>query len=132
MYKSLLDRPYLEHHGIKGQRWGIRRKSKEGGGSGGGKTEKRSDDYLSAKSLKKKGRNQMSNKELNTYLSRRDLEKRYDAIHPDRRKQVISWLGSTLLKAATTSAKREISNRANAQMNDLVKDIFDAVLSSHS
>lgn len=60
------------HAGIKGMRWGVRKKSEDAAAAGG---------------LKKKGLKSMTNKELETYLKRADLEKRYREHNPSKTKK---------------------------------------------
>lgn len=90
---------FLEHYGIKGMRWGVRRSRKElskarsegdvvvkakGGkikGASGGKAKKPSDDALDAavtrQKLKKGSIDSLSNSELNGLVKRMELESKY-------------------------------------------------------
>ena len=86
---DLTEEDALAHHGVKGQRWGIR-KDRRGGGSGGKSKKKRralikskpinkyktNEDALKAKDLKyiNKHKNEFTTKELNQVMSRVEAE----------------------------------------------------------
>ena len=77
--------PKLEHHGIKGMRWGVRRKNPSGGKTSGQTSTTsttRSSDSATAAALKGRSLATMSNKEIQTLAARLDLEKRYAALNP--------------------------------------------------
>lgn len=63
--------PNLEHHGIKGMKWGVRRKRN----SKTGRVE--SSDSKTARRLKKKRLSEMSNEELAKLNKRMQLERQY-------------------------------------------------------
>ena len=77
----------LVHHGIKGQRWGVRRfQTKDGSLTPAGKKRRRdswSDDARGVRQLKKKSINQMSNAELRKYNERTRLEQEYSKLNPN-------------------------------------------------
>lgn len=77
----------LVHHGIKGQRWGVRRFQKRDGTlTPAGKKRRRdswSDDARDVRQLKKKSVNQMSNSELRKYNERTRLEQEYSRLNPN-------------------------------------------------
>ena len=78
----------LNHHGILGQKWGVRRfQNEDGSYTAEGKRRRRSDsyseDYKRYRSLKKKNYKNMSNKELQDYNNRARLEQEYKKLSPN-------------------------------------------------
>lgn len=76
----------LTHHGIKGQKWGVRRfRNADGSLTPAGKKRRRdswSDDAKSAHEIKsKKSVKQMSNAELRKLNERASLENQYSQLH---------------------------------------------------
>lgn len=76
----------LVHHGIKGQRWGVRRfQRRDGTLTPAGRkrrTDNWSDDAKTVSALKKKSVNEMSNAELRKYNERVRLEQEYSKLNP--------------------------------------------------
>lgn len=94
------------HHGIKGQKWGVRHTPEQlGHKTGSGKTTKSDDsheDYKKAhdtKSVKK-----MSDAELRARLNRLNMEKQYSQMNPSRVERGRKVLTSTLKVAGTVAA----------------------------
>lgn len=89
----------LQHHGIKGQKWGRRRyQNKNGTLTPAGK--KRygdwSEDARTAKELRKKSVAQMSNAELRKLNERRNLERTYYSnLKPSHINKGIAFIGAT-------------------------------------
>lgn len=72
---------YLEHHGIKGQKWGIRRfQNKDGTRTSAGKR-RYSEDYTKAHS--RKSIKEMSNQELRERNNRLQMEQQYRQLRLD-------------------------------------------------
>lgn len=61
---------YIQHYGVKGMKWGVRRDRRTRG----------SEDHRTAKKLKKKRLSEMSNTELNTLNKRMRLENEYRSL----------------------------------------------------
>lgn len=72
----------LEHYGIKGMRWGVRRKR----GSSG----RVSSDYSSVKKLQKKKLSQLSNDDLQKIKKRMDLERDVKSASPNPGKKLVN------------------------------------------
>lgn len=68
---------YLEHHGILGMKWGIRRYQNPDGSLTSAGKKRYSDDYNEYKQLKKKKVSSLSNEELKKVTDRMELEKKY-------------------------------------------------------
>lgn len=79
----------LKHHGIKGQKWGVRRfQNKNGTYTPAGRKRRLenqdnwSEDARTASQLRKKSVNEMSNVELKKYNERVRLEQEYSRLNP--------------------------------------------------
>lgn len=78
----------LQHHGIKGMKWGVRRyQNKNGGLTAAGKKrynrkDNWSEDARTASDIKKKKVNQMSNADLKKINERTRLEQEYSRLNP--------------------------------------------------
>ena len=87
-----MDYNYLQHHGIKGMKWGVRRfRNKNGTLTAAGKKRYSQDDWSSdakeASALRRKSVNQMSNAELRKYNERVRLEQEYSRLNPSKVKK---------------------------------------------
>jgi len=65
----------LKHFGILGMKWGVRK-----GKTSGGRTSKKSEDFLKTKALRKKKLDQLSNSELRSLNERLQLERQYKTL----------------------------------------------------
>ena len=73
---------YIEHHGVKGMKWG-QRKSRSAGSGGGPKAKpKRSSDAKKVAELKKRKPSQLSNKQLKSINERMNLEQNFRRMNP--------------------------------------------------
>jgi hypothetical protein len=63
----------LLHYGIKGMRWGVRRKNPSSSSSA-------SEDYVRARSAASKPTSSLSNQEMRALIERMELEKRYQSV----------------------------------------------------
>lgn len=127
----------LEHHGVKGQKWGVRRQrgaaavtviqKKKKLKSTGGHGRKPSEDALKAKKIgqvkKKSGIHALTNEELQTYQKRLNLEQSVTSLERTR-PGVNNWIkktlkgagnqqvGSAANQASTAAAKKAIEGAA--------------------
>ena len=127
----------LEHHGIKGQKWGVRRfQNKDGSRTAAGKKREKSnsdepahDDYTKAhnsKSVKT-----MSDAELRSRLNRLQMEKQYSQLsgkHVKRGKEFVSksLKVATGVATATTTALTIYNNYGK------IKTIVDGMMKKTS
>ena len=87
---------YLQHHGIKGMHWGIRRFQNADGSltSAGRKRylDNWSEDAKIAHELKRKKVSEMTNTELKKLNERRNLEKQYKDLNPSKVTKIIKTM----------------------------------------
>ena len=106
---------YLEHHGIKGMKWGIRKNRSSGVKKS--KTPKGYDNWSpEAKrtySLKKKAMNQMSNAELQELTNRQNLEANYRRLNPSTMAKGMAYIGGV---SAGMTAIRKLSKNGDYLM----------------
>lgn len=95
----------LSHHGVKGQRWGIRRyQNKDGTRTALGKRRARSDDARDADNLRKKRVSEMSNAELKRLNERQRLEQEHARLNPGAWKKGLAIVGATAATLGTVAA----------------------------
>jgi len=109
----------LVHYGVPGMKWGVRRGTT--GTSLGAivkrRAEKRaassSEEHLNTRAAIKKGRHQLTNKELQDTITRLNLEQQYDRLSPSAKakaakttSRILGQVGNTILSTAIqTSVK---------------------------
>ena len=103
----------LYHHGILGQKWGIRRyQNKDGTLTSAGKKRKSaiSSDAAEANEIRKKKVSEMSNVELRKLNDRQNLERQYNNLNPTTLKKAIKFTAST---AATMGTVMNLYNNSD-------------------
>lgn len=95
----------LKHHGIKGQKWGVRRfQNKNGTYTPAGRKRRQdnwSEDARSTHQLKKKSVNEMSNAELRKYNERIRLEQEYSKLNPGSVKKGWKYVAGATVATTT-------------------------------
>jgi len=98
----------LEHYGIKGMQWGVRKKRS------------RSAESAEAAQIKKKKVFEMSNEELKKVNARLDLEKKYSSLNPSAASKVSKLIGGM----AGGLAKQVVSNVVSQAATNYAKKII--------
>lgn len=73
---------FLSHHGVKGQRWGVRRSKAALARQGKREGRQASLDAALAQKLSKKKRSELTNDELKFLNERKNLEQNFDRLNP--------------------------------------------------
>lgn len=109
---------FLEHYGIPGMRWGVRRTNPSASAPA-------SDDARRVATLrgtvKKGGTKTLSNRELQEVITRMNLERQYKALAPTRKQQVASFVGRTLLGIGKQEVTKLAAEQAAKQVANLLK-----------
>ncbi len=94
----------IRHHGIKGMRWGVRRKR--------GKDGRVSQDYKTSRGILKKKTKQMSNEELRKLNKRLELERKLSQVDP----------------RASATGKRKVGQFMNTYSNMAISAVAGAAI----
>ena len=96
----------LQHHGIPGQKWGVRRFQKKDGSltAAGRKRQRMSQDARDAYELKKKKVYEMSNAELKKLNERKELERKQKQLNPNTVKKGMAVVAATAAGMGTILA----------------------------
>lgn len=100
----------LYHWGIKGMKWGVR-KDRTTGGKKRRQGSTMSEDAATAKALKKKKLNELSNAELKKLNERKNLEQQYHNLNPGAVKKGLKFMGTA---AAVMGTALAVYNNSNA------------------
>ncbi len=127
---------YIMHYGIPKMKWGIRRyQNSDGTYTEEGKRRRRkySDDYEYYNTLKKKNYKEMSNKELNDYNNRANLEANYKRLKSNNNyiSKGLTFLGGVSAAVILANNLYSNGNTLNKNIKSLVdsgKNIYDNFL----
>lgn len=119
----------LSHHGIKGQKWGVRRfRNKDGTLTPAGKKRRRdtwSDDAKSAHEIKsKKSVKQMSNAELRKLNERASLENQYSQLNAANIVRGMAYVTTALTLLNTVANAPGTLERASAAGSAFVNKVL--------
>lgn len=119
---------YLAHYGIKGMKWGVRRKPGPDGtvGTGSGKTKTNKSKMSDAtkvqqakKKARKKGVGSLSNEELKTVKTRRELEKNAN-LEGGRKRKRTSEDASRAKRLEKNIKKKGVGNLDNNELQAVI------------
>ena len=111
----------LQHHGIKGQKWGVRRfQNKDGSLTAAGKSRKRNDNFDNTpthedhkKAHDKTSVKQMSDKELRDRINRLNMERQYSQLTQSEQNAGVKFVKNVLINAAQQTASKYVSQYMN-------------------
>lgn len=128
---------FLEHYGVKGMKWGVRRKRpgmtrvevaapagrrvQTRGGSG----QRASEDAIRAAVARQKARksttDSLSNRELQELVTRLNLEQQYERLRPRRpSEQVAKFITDTLIGIGRDEATKYIRSGVSSQIDGVI------------
>lgn len=108
---------FFEHHGVKGMKWGVRRKRKGSGSSDKGAS------LRGTKKKEKEDISKLSNEELQKRVSRMNLERQYSALQKERRdasKSSARKAADEVAGIVKNAAKQQVSNQINSAMGSAI------------
>jgi len=109
---------FLNHYGILGMRWGVRRRRKVTAGKS--KTNL-SDDYKKKEELKKRDPKSLSNQELKALNERMQLEKQYKDLTRNEISAGKRIVQEVLASAAKETAKNFVAKTMTKSLENLVE-----------
>lgn len=101
----------LEHHGVKGQRWGVRRRSRVTVNSSKLPKKFTSSDFNRTKALRGRKPSQLSNHQLKILNERMNLEKNYRKLNPTTINKGHNNVKEILAIAGTAAAAGALAGR---------------------
>lgn len=107
----------LAHFGVKGMKWGVRRSEPTTKPSGDWKSFKRVTD----KAKSGGGTKALSNKEMQAFIHRANLEAQFKRLNPSKKEKVLRFIGDTLLGVGKQQAARVANDVASKQVAKLLK-----------
>lgn len=133
MDQEVLD--FLEHYGVKGQKWGVRRQlsgtktNKPKSGNSGAFKEGDPRANYGHKPGSAKGKKRMSDSELQNAIKRMELEKRYSELSKSSVTQKGERLSSKIMKKAGEQGAQTVANSLMTYaMKQLVRGVTHQVL----
>jgi hypothetical protein len=110
----------LEHYGVKGMHWGVRKKRSASSSPAQSEDSKRTNEF---KDRAKAGSHQaLSTKELQELVNRMNLEQQYNRLRPATKgEQAKKFIADTLVEIGKNEAKKYLTGVASEQIKNLLK-----------
>lgn len=105
----------LAHYGTKGMKWGVRRKNSPGMSEDVAKVE------ASKNKIKIGGTKSLSNAELQSLVTRANLEQQWSRLNPSASKKATQFVADILLNAGKQQATSIVSNLLAKQVANAMK-----------
>lgn len=135
----------LAHYGIRGMKWGVRRSNPSAsGGNGSGDSRRNaaeiSEDAKAALVARAKPPYSLSNKEMQTIITRMNLEQQYDRLTatpppppspsapPSRKAKTAKFIGDLLIDVGKTELKRVVKGQAAISVENGLRKSGQGVL----
>lgn len=112
---------FLTHYGIKGMKWGVRRKKPSV-----------SSDYASVAGLRGKKARTLSNKEIKKLTTRLRLERDLQQLSPPKNKRIKALLGKFMKKYSESFVDKAAASAANKSYDTMIKELAKARKVSNS
>ena len=103
----------LTHYGVKGMKWGVRKRESSG-------------EHKTARALGKKRARELTNKEIETYNRRVRLEAEYKKLNPTRVQKGKNWMRENRKKFENKLLEVIFQTAANKIGKALVEGAFEA------
>lgn len=104
---------FLEHHGIKGQKWGVRNNRRRPG--------TKSKVQKSGRRARKFDTNQLTNKELKKVIDRMEMERKYVDLNSKAKNEGKTFTKKVLLGVISAAALKGGEELAKHYVNKMVK-----------
>lgn len=114
-----IDGPYREDQGVKGMKWGVRKRAVASAGSTGPKSPRPTTGP--ARKPARRSSKTMTNEELNTVINRLRLESQYNQMTASKGDQARQFIKDTLLSAG----KSTVQTYANQYLNAAVGTVLN-------
>ena len=114
---------FLEHYGVKGMKWGVRRSPKQLARARSERREaSKSDDKKRHDTNRKKGTDNLSDKDLQKLVNRMNMEQNYSRMNPSKLKRGQAAAATVLAVGATANQVIAFANSpAGKKLSNAIK-----------
>lgn len=117
-----MDNNTLNHWGVKGMRWGVRRyQNKDGSLTPAGKKRYDSDVHEDHQKTYPKSVKSMSDAELRSTINRMQMEKQYSQLNQKEKSAGRKWIENLFTESAKEVAKSYVTKYAKAGIDKAIK-----------